>query len=172
MGDTSRLTAKGDELEMNRSPLRAGLILITVAGLAIDAIVHLAKASTYAANKTSTLSQADLFRIEAVLAILAAVALVIRPRRWTALIAFLVSAGGAVLVTLYRYVDVGKLGPIPQMHEPTWTPPYANPWKLLSLWAEVAAAVASLILFFVLHAQARRANAGAGAASRTNAPVR
>jgi hypothetical protein len=153
-----------------RSPLQTGLILITVAGLAIDAIVHLAKASIYDANKTSVVTQGDLFRIEAALAILAALALVIHPRRWTALIAFLVSAGGAALVTLYRYVSLGKLGPIPQMYENTWTPPYANPWKLLSLWAEVAAAVASLILFFVLHAQARHATVTAD--SGTTTPVR
>jgi hypothetical protein len=111
-------TAKGDDVVMNHRqwlPLRTGLILVTVAGLAVDAIVHLAKASTYEANKTSALSQGDLFRVEAALAILAGLALLVRPRRYTAFIAFLVSAGGAILVTIYRYVDVGKLGPIPQM---------------------------------------------------------
>lgn len=152
--------------------LRVPMIAVAVAGLAIDAIVHLDKASTYDANKTSVLTQGDLFRVEAVLAILAAVALAVRPRRYTALIAFLVGAGGAVLVTLYRYVDVGKLGPIPQMYENTWTPPYADPWKLMSLWAEVATAIAALALLALLHSQARRAYAVATPGARTSAPVR
>lgn len=153
-------------------PLRIGLILVTVAGLVIDAIVHLTMANTYDGNRTSTITQGDLFRIEAAIAIIVAIALVVRPRRWTASLAFLASAGGAILVTIYRYVDVGQLGPIPQMYEATWTPPYANPWKLLSLWAEVAAAVASLILLIVLHLQARRPKAAAPVDSRTPTPAR
>ncbi len=42
---------------------------------------------------------------------------------------------GAVL--LYRYVDVGQLGPIPNMYENTWQ----VPGKLLSAYAEGAAVV-------------------------------
>lgn len=139
-----------------RSALHVTLTVVVVAGLAIDAIAHLVLASTYDANRTSVLSEGDLFRVEAGLAILAAIALVVRPRRYTALFAFLVAGGGAVLVTVYRYVDVGRVGVIPQMYEDSWTPSYANPWKLMSLWAEVAAGLAALALFLLLHAQARR----------------
>jgi hypothetical protein len=92
------------DTEMNRRGLwwwlRAGLILVVVAGLAIDAFVHLDLASSYDGVKSSVLTQGDLFRVEAALAIIAALALVVRPRRWTALIAFLVSAGGFTAVLI------------------------------------------------------------------------
>jgi hypothetical protein len=45
------------------------------------------------------------------------------------------SALGAVL--LYRYVDVGSLGPLPNMYENTWD----VPGKVLSAWAEGAAVI-------------------------------
>jgi hypothetical protein len=38
---------------------------------------------------------------------------------------------------LYRYVDVGSLGPLPNMYENTWD----VPGKVLSAWAEGAAVV-------------------------------
>ena len=38
---------------------------------------------------------------------------------------------------LYRYVDVGSLGPLPDMYENTWQ----VPGKLLSAYAEAAAVV-------------------------------
>jgi hypothetical protein len=147
--------------------LRAGLILITVAGLAIQAWVHLDLASLYDVIKSSTLTQGDLFRVEAALAIVAALALLIRPRRWTALIAFMVSAGGFAAVLIYQYVDVGAIGPLPNMYDPIR---YGK--KTLSIWAEGIAAVASLLLFVVLHVQARRAAATAATAPRTTAPAR
>jgi hypothetical protein len=146
------------------SPLRTGLIMITVAGLAIQAYVHLDLASTYDVVKSSTLSQGDLFRVEAALAIVAGLALLVRPRRWTASIALLVSAGGFAAVLLYQYVDVGAIGPLPNMYDPVQ---YGE--KTLSVWAEGTAAVASLTLFAVLHVQARRA---AVTQSRTTAPAR
>ena len=43
-------------------------------------------------------------------------------------------------VMLYRYVDVGSIGPIPDMYEPIW---FAQ--KTLSALAEAAAAVVSMI---------------------------
>ena len=98
--------------------LRAGLILVVVAWLAIDAVVHLHLTSSYDGVKSSVLTQGDLFRVEAALAIIAALALEVRPRRWTALIAFLVSAGGFAAVLVYQYVNVGATGPLPNMYDP------------------------------------------------------
>lgn len=131
---------------------RMVLTSIVVAGLAVDAFVHFHLAASYAGVRSASLSQADLFRVEGALAVIAAVALLVRPRRWTAGLAFLVSAGGVAAVLLYRYVDVGALGPLPNMYEPLWYPE-----KTLSLWAEAAAALASLALLAVLHFEARRA---------------
>src|SRR3954447_14195824 len=91
------------------SATRVTLVVVAVVGLAVDAYVHLNLASAFAHVKTSTLSQADLFRVDAVAAIVAAVALAVRPRRYTAAFACLVAAAGFVAVVLYRYVDVGAI---------------------------------------------------------------
>jgi hypothetical protein len=131
--------------------IRAGLILLVVAGLGIDAYVHFHLASAYSGVKTSTLSQGDLFRVEGGLAILAALLLVIRPHRYTAAFAFLVTAGGTAAVLVYRYVNVGKFGPVPNMYEPIW---YGE--KTLSAWGEGIAAVVALVLVVVLDRRARR----------------
>jgi hypothetical protein len=124
-----------------------------VAGLAVDAYVHFNLASAFAQVKTSTLSQADLFRADATVALIAAVALLVRPRRYTAAFAFLVAAGGTVAVVLYRYVDIGSIGPIPNMYDPYWAPAK----KTISAFAEGAAALAAAGLFVMFHIRARKA---------------
>ena len=90
------------------------------AGLAIDAFVHLDLASTYEPVRTSVLSQADLFRAEAVVAVLAALLLLVRLRRYSAAIAAVVAGSALAVLLVYRYVDLGPLGPIPSMYEPVW----------------------------------------------------
>ena len=129
-----------------RSATEIALIVIAVLGLAIQAFVHFDLASAFAGNKTSTLSESDLFRAEAVAAVIAAVALLVRPRRYTAAFAFLVAAAGTAAVVVYRYVNVGKFGPIPNMYDPYWAPFEKN----LSVVGEAAATVAALALFVVL----------------------
>jgi hypothetical protein len=150
--------------------LRAGLTLVVVAGLAIDAFVHLDLASSYDGVKSSVLTQGDLFRAEAALAIIAALALVVRPRRWTAFIVLLVSAGGFAAVLLYQYVNVGAIGPLPNMYDPV-----SFPEKTLSVWAEGIAAVAALVLLVLMHRSARgsriMARTGAAARASTSGPA-
>lgn len=121
--------------------VRTVLVLIAVAGLAVDAYTHLHLASDYDPVKTSTLSQGDLFRVQAGAAILAALLLLVRPRRWTAAIAAIVAGSALAAVLLYRYVDIGQIGPIPSMYEATW---YTE--KTVSAIAEGAAFVASVLL--------------------------
>jgi hypothetical protein len=120
---------------------RWGLVAVIVVGLGIDAYTHLHLAGIYTGVKTSTVSQATLFRIEAVAAILAAVAVVVRPNRWTAAVVAAVAGGGAFVLLLYRFVNVGKLGPLPDMSEPFW---YTT--KSLSLTGELIALLGSLAL--------------------------
>ena len=122
--------------------IRTGLTAVVIAALAIDVYVHLHLASDYDAVRSSVLSQGDLFRIEAALAIIVAVALLVRPRWYTALAALAVSAGGVGAVLLYTYVDVGAVGPLPDMYEPVWFPE-----KTWSAWGEAIGAVAALALF-------------------------
>jgi high-affinity Fe2+/Pb2+ permease len=126
----------------NGTAIRTALIVVVVAGLAVDAYVHFHLASAFKNNKTSTVSEAELFRGEAIAAIVAAVALLLRPRRGSAALAFLVAASGTVAVLLYRYVNVGAFGPLPNMYDPYWQPAE----KVVSAVAEVAAALAALAL--------------------------
>lgn len=125
--------------------VRALLVAAAVAGLALDAWVHLSIAAVYDSVRSSPLRQGDLFRAEGAIAVLAAVVLLLRPsRRWTAGTAFVVAAGGLAAVLAYRYVDVGAVGPLPNMYEPLW---YAQ--KTASAWSQAAAAAAALALLLL-----------------------
>ena len=110
--------------------LRVGI----AAALGIDAAVHWRNASAYDAVM-ATLTQGQLFRVEAGLAIAIGLLVLLWPRRGSWVAAFGVGALAAVL--LYRYVDLGPLGPLPDMYENTWQ----MPGKLLSAYAEGAAVV-------------------------------
>jgi hypothetical protein len=111
------------------------LRLITAAGLAVDAYVHADLAPAYDGIQAS-ISQGTLFRVEAGAASLAALlVLVLGGRTWFALAA-LVAASALGAILLYRYVDVGQLGPLPNMYEPVWFTEKSV--------AAVAAAVATL----------------------------
>ena len=104
------------------STTQVALIVIVVAGMAVDAFVHFDLASAFKNVKTSTLSEADMFRAEASVAVIAAVAVLVRPRRYTAAFAFLVAAAGFVAVIVTRYVNIGALGPIPERVRPLLGP--------------------------------------------------
>jgi hypothetical protein len=108
----------------------------TAAALAIDAAVHWQNAPAYDAVK-ATISQGALFRVEAGVAVAAALLVLVWPRRTSWILAVLVAASALGAVLLYRYVDVGQLGPLPDMYENTWQ----VPGKLLSAYAEGAAVV-------------------------------
>jgi len=82
-----------------------------------------------------------LFRVEAALAALAAVLVLVTRRPIGVVVAFLVAAGGVGAVLLYQYVDVGVLGPLPDMCEPI-----SYPEKTYSVIAEAVAAAAALAL--------------------------
>jgi hypothetical protein len=153
----------------NARKTEIALIAMVVVGLGIDAYVHFDLASAFANIKTSTLSQADIFRIDASVAIVVALALILRPRRYTAGLAFLVAAAGTAAVTVYRYVNVGKIGPVPNMYDPYWEPF----GKALSAIGEAVATVAAAALFVVLHQRERSApNARSTASVSPAAPAR
>lgn len=99
--------------------MRYLLRLVTAVALVADAYVHVDLASTYDAV-TGTVSQGNLFRLEATVAASAAALVIVLGNRaaWAAAVLVGASALGAVL--LYRYVDVGVLGPLPNMYEPVW----------------------------------------------------
>jgi hypothetical protein len=122
------------------------LTAVTVVGLGIDAYTHLDLAANYDPIRTSTFSQGDLFRVEAVAAIVAAIALLVRPRRYTAILAALVAAAGFAAVMILRYVDIKGFGPFPTMYEPLW---YTE--KTRSAYAEGVAALTSAALLVMRH---------------------
>jgi glucan phosphoethanolaminetransferase (alkaline phosphatase superfamily) len=119
--------------------------------LAIDAYVHLKNASQYDSFKSSVMSEGTLFRIQGIAAIVVAVAVLIWPRVITWLLALLVSGSAAVAVVLYTYVDVGPLGPLPNLYENTWR----APGKLASAVAETAGVLVAIV-GLVLAVRARR----------------
>lgn len=115
----------------------------TAAALAIDAAVHAVNAQGYDDARV-ILSQGHLFRIEAGVACAVALLVLIWPRRSAWIAALLVAASALGAVLLYRYVDVGSLGPLPNMYENTWD----VPGKVLSAWAEGAAVVLAALGLF------------------------
>ncbi|RAG84347.1 hypothetical protein DN069_17385 [Streptacidiphilus pinicola] len=124
------------------------LRLLTAAGLGVDAYVHADLAPTYDFSGQG-ISQGQLFRIEAAAAALAALLLIaFGTRRLVWLFALLVAAAGVAAVLLYRYVDVGALGPLRNMYEPVWYPE-----KNLSLIAEAAATALAACGLLLAHRQ-------------------
>jgi hypothetical protein len=112
------------------------LRIATAAALGIDAVVHWQNAPAYDAVGT-IITQGTLFRAEAVAAVAAGLLVLLRPRASSWLAALMVAGSALGAVLLYRYVDVGSLGPLPDMYENTWQ----VPGKLLSAYAEGAAVV-------------------------------
>lgn len=139
--------------------LRKALIVVVVAGLGVDAYVHLHLASTFDPIR-GTISQGQLFRVEGYAAILAAAYLLIRPGRPSAAVAALVAGGGLAAVVLYAVVDVGPLGPLPNMYDPTW--PALKTWSAV---AEAAAALAAVVLLIV-GVEEPQTHGGSGAVSQ------
>jgi hypothetical protein len=93
----------------------------TGAGLAVDAAVHAALAGRYDAVGAAV-SEGLLFRLEAALAALAALLILLTARRAAWTLALVLAAGVLGTLLLYRYVDLGALGPWPNMYEPRWFP--------------------------------------------------
>ena len=94
------------------------LRVLAVAGLGISAYVHLHLASSYPVGDTIT--QADLFYAQGAVAVVVGLWLLVTGHRLAWLTAALVAAASLGAVLLYRYVDVGSIGPIPNMYEPVW----------------------------------------------------
>lgn len=116
------------------------LRVLIAAALGIDAYVHLHLAPLYQLAVPGGIGQGNLFRIEAAVAILVGLYVLISGSRLAYLSAFMVAASALAVVLLYRYVRVPAFGPIPSMYEPIW---YGE--KTLSAIAEAAGAVLAAI---------------------------
>src|SRR5437868_10801868 len=96
------------------------LRLLVAAGLAADAIVHWRFAPDMAYVQGGSIDGDMLFRIQAAVAGVTAVVILTYARRWSYALAFLVAASAVGALALYYYVDVGAIGPLPNMYEPVW----------------------------------------------------
>ena len=114
--------------------------VLTAAALGVDAYVHFANASSYEAVTSSVVSEATLFRAQAAAAVVVAVVLLARPGLAAWVVAVVVAAAALGAVLLYTHVDVGTLGPLPNLYEPTWQ----LPGKLASAVAEGIAVLLAL----------------------------
>jgi hypothetical protein len=114
---------------------------LLIAGLVVDAVVHLKLAPTQPPGLDGHLSQVSLFYAETVVAFLAAGLVIVRNRRSSAVIAALVSGSALAAVLQSRFVDIGAIGPVPDLYEPAW---YSS--KVLTTVAEAVAFVAAVAL--------------------------
>ncbi|TWP36193.1 hypothetical protein [Leekyejoonella antrihumi] len=113
------------------------LAVLVAAGLGIDAVVHLSDAGLYAVPGGGLLTESHLFLAQSVVAFVVAILVLVRPGVATFTAAVLVTATAAAAVFIYTYVDVGAIGPLPDLYEPTW----ALPGKRISAAAEVCGAL-------------------------------
>ncbi|EPD93282.1 MULTISPECIES: hypothetical protein [Streptomyces] len=121
--------------------------VLSAGGLAVVAYVHATLAGRFD-RVTADISQGDLFRIEAGLAALGALLVLVWWRAYCDAYAWLVAAGGMALLLVYQYIDVGRLGPFPGMYDPVWSDD-----KRLAL---VAQAVTLIMSTFLLVSHTRR----------------
>ncbi|MCP2343500.1 hypothetical protein [Actinomadura rupiterrae] len=125
--------------------MRYVLRVLVAAGLIVDAVVHWRYAPQMKYVPGGSIHADKIFYAQAVVAGVVALLVLFHARRWTYAVAFLVAASAVGALLLYYYVDVGALGPLPNMHEPIW---YAQ--KTESLVGEGIAAVAAVIGFLTV----------------------
>jgi hypothetical protein len=112
------------------------LRVVAATGLGVDAYVHADLARSYAGSAAQS-----LFLVEAGFALAAALLVLASSRRGPALVAASVAVSALAAVVAYRYVDLGALGPVPDLFEPIWYPE-----KVVAAVAEAMAVVATLAL--------------------------
>jgi hypothetical protein len=143
------------------------LRLLVVAGLATDAYVHWTFAPDMAlVGEGGAVSGDVLFRAQAVVAAVTAVLVLVLARRWTYAIAFLVAVSAVGAVFLYYTIDLGTLGPIPDMYDPAW---YRE--KTISASGEAVAAVAALAGILLLGRRRDRSEADPAGTSPPTPPT-
>jgi hypothetical protein len=116
------------------------LRVVAGAGLMVDAYVHADLAPSYA-GPGGTLGEQNLFLVEAGIALAAALLVLTTNRREASLMATLVAASALAAIVASRYVDLGPIGPLPDLYEPVWYPE-----KLVAVAGETTAAVAAALL--------------------------
>lgn len=131
--------------EGRNKPLMIALRILVAAGLITSAVIHFQLAPGFQQAAPGGIGGGNLFRIQAVVAILAAAYVLVRGSRAAYAIAAVVALSALAAVVLYRYVQVPPLGPIPSMYEPVW---YAK--KTLTAVSEALAGILAIIAYVML----------------------
>lgn len=127
-------------------PLMILLRVLVAVGLIVSAVIHFQLAPGFQRAAPDGIGGGNLFRIQAAVAVLATVYVLIRGDRPAYAIAAVVALSALAAVVLYRYVQVPAIGPIPSMYEPVW---YAQ--KVLTAVAEAIAGLLAVIGYLILH---------------------
>jgi hypothetical protein len=93
--------------------------LVAASALAVVAGIHVHLAPRYG-PVGEQVTQADLFRVQAGVAAVAALALLLRPGRLVQLVAAAVALASLLAVVLTVYVAIPAVGPFPRVFEPIW----------------------------------------------------
>lgn len=94
--------------------------VVVAAGLVTDAVVHLHLAGDYQLAQPAGIGEGNLFRLQAGVALVVALWVLVRASRASFVAAALVGLSALAAVVLTRYVDVPAFGPLPSMYEPIW----------------------------------------------------
>jgi len=110
--------ASGRDSSQSTAVARRRLRVGVAATLAVDAYVHAKDARNYDFNGP-TISERSPFPIEAGAASVAAAVVLLWHRRAGCLPALTIAASALAAVMLCRYINIGALGPLPNLYEPT-----------------------------------------------------
>lgn len=97
------------------------LRLLTAGALGASAYLHLALAQGPLAGG-GQVTVAGLFLAQAVVAMLVALAVLLRPSRAVWVLAAVVALGSLAALLLSVYVRIPAMGPFPALYEPSWYP--------------------------------------------------
>jgi hypothetical protein len=136
------MSVRVDPRRPRTTPAAVALRILAAACLGVSAWIHFHLADRYATVPHDVIGQDDLFYIQAAVAAVVALWLLVTGRRFAWWAAALVGASSLGAVLLYRYVDVGALGPLPNMNDASWEP---SPDKAVSAIVEAAVVVLWLI---------------------------
>jgi hypothetical protein len=115
--------------------------IIAAIALLVNAWIHLLLASTFDVLTGALLSLGDLFRLQGVAGMLVAILVAVVSRRWVALLAAALAAGGVamLIISVYSPLDLSGIG-LPVISESAWYPD-----KLLALASQGIAMIAALL---------------------------
>lgn len=135
---------RGTATRRRSSPGLMVLRVLIAIGLVIDAYVHFVLAPNYQFAYPDGIGGGNLFRIQAAVAILAAIYVLVSGSKLSYAIAAVVALSAFAAVVLSAYVQLPQVGPIPAMYEPLW---FFE--KTLSAVAEGLAGVLAVVGFFL-----------------------